>query len=71
VQSANVFEYIIRLYRRSWDIFNPGFTTKQRGWGMGLALTRRIVKDYHGGEIRLLESQPGKGSTFLVRFPVS
>jgi signal transduction histidine kinase len=52
-------------------IFNPGFTTKKRGWGLGLALTRRIVEDYHGGEIRLAESHPGEGSTFLVRFPVA
>lgn len=50
-------------------IFNPGFTTKQRGWGLGLALTRRIVVDYHGGELKLVESHPGKGTTFLVRFP--
>ena len=50
-------------------IFNPGFTTKKRGWGLGLALTQRIVVDYHGGEIRVVESQPGKGTTFLVRFP--
>jgi signal transduction histidine kinase len=50
-------------------IFSPGFTTKKRGWGLGLALTRRIVEEYHGGELRLIESQPGRGSTFLVRFP--
>ncbi len=50
-------------------IFSPGFTTKKRGWGLGLALTRRIVEEYHGGEIRLAESQLGKGSTFVVRFP--
>jgi two-component sensor histidine kinase len=50
-------------------IFSPGFTTKKRGWGLGLALTRRIVEEYHGGELRLVESQPGQGSTFLVRFP--
>ena len=50
-------------------VFNPGFTTKKRGWGLGLALTKRIVHDYHGGEIRIVESQPGKGTTFLVRFP--
>jgi signal transduction histidine kinase len=52
-------------------IFSPGFTTKTRGWGLGLALTRRIVEEYHGGEIRLAESHAGKGSTFLVRFPVA
>jgi hypothetical protein len=52
-------------------IFSPGFTTKKRGWGLGLALTRRIVEEYHGGEIRLHESQVGKGSTFVVRFPAA
>ncbi len=52
-------------------IFSPGFTTKQRGWGLGLTLTRRIVEEYHGGELRLLESQIGKGTTFLARFPAA
>jgi hypothetical protein len=52
-------------------IFNPGFTTKKRGWGLGLALTRRIVEEYHGGEIRVVESHPGEGATFLVRFPAA
>ena len=53
------------------QIFRPGFTTKQRGWGLGLALTRRIVEDYHSGSLRLLDSRPGKGTTFVVRLPVS
>ena len=48
-------------------IFSPGFTTKKRGWGLGLALTRRIVEEYHGGEIKLLDSKPGKGATFVIR----
>lgn len=52
-------------------IFNPGYTTKKRGWGLGLALTRRIVSDYHGGDIRVVDSQTGKGTVFLVRFPTS
>ena len=52
-------------------IFSPGFTTKKRGWGLGLALTRRIVEEYHGGEIRVTESQPGQGTTFLVRLPAA
>jgi len=51
-------------------IFSPGFTTKKRGWGLGLALTRRIVEEYHGGEIKILESKPSKGTTFVIRlFP--
>lgn len=52
-------------------VFHPGFTTKRRGWGLGLALTRRIVEDYHAGSIRLVESRPGKGTVFLVRLPVA
>jgi|WetSurMetagenome_2_1015567.scaffolds.fasta_scaffold17638_3 signal transduction histidine kinase len=51
-------------------IFSPGFTTKSRGWGLGLSLTKRIVEDIHGGSIRVLDSQPGKGTTFLITFPV-
>lgn len=50
-------------------IFSPGFTTKKRGWGLGLALTRRIVEEYHGGELKLLESKAGRGTTFVVRLP--
>jgi signal transduction histidine kinase len=52
-------------------VFRPGFTTKRRGWGLGLALARRIVEEYHGGTIRLAESRAGKGTTFLVRLPAA
>ena len=51
-------------------VFSPGFTTKQRGWGLGLTLAKRIVEDYHGGKIWVERSQPGKGSTFVISFPV-
>ncbi|MDD4857845.1 MAG: ATP-binding protein [Candidatus Krumholzibacteria bacterium] len=51
-------------------IFSPGFTTKSRGWGLGLSLVKRIVEDIHGGSIRVLQTQPGKGTTFLVTLPV-
>jgi signal transduction histidine kinase len=51
-------------------IFEPGFTTKTRGWGLGLALARRIVEDYHGGRIRLLRSTPGVRTVFVVDLPV-
>ena len=49
-------------------IFEPGFTTKKRGWGMGLALVKRIVTQYHGGRIRI-ESTGPHGTTFLVTLP--
>jgi len=52
-------------------VFRPGFTTKRRGWGLGLALARRIVEEYHEGTIRLVESKAGKGTTFLVRLPAA
>ena len=51
-------------------VFDPGFTTKSRGWGLGLALVKRIVEEMHGGTIRVLQTQPGAGTTFLVTFPV-
>jgi hypothetical protein len=53
------------------QVFRPGFSTKRRGWGLGLALARRIVEEYHDGSIRLAESRPGKGTTFAVRLPAA
>ena len=50
--------------------FEPGFTTKRRGWGLGLALARRIVREYHGGRISILESVPGRGTALAVSLPV-
>ncbi len=47
-------------------IFEPGFTTKKRGWGLGLSLTRRIIENYHGGKIFVKQSEPGKGTTFRI-----
>ncbi|MEG0498795.1 MAG: HAMP domain-containing sensor histidine kinase [Alistipes sp.] len=47
-------------------IFDPGFTTKTRGWGLGLSLSRRIVEDYHQGKIAVIDSEPGKGTTIRV-----
>jgi NtrC-family two-component system sensor histidine kinase KinB len=49
--------------------FEAGFTTKKRGWGLGLALAKRIVEDYHGGRIFIRHTAPGKGTTFVIRFP--
>ena len=47
-------------------IFKPGFTTKERGWGLGLSLSKRIVETYHGGKIFVLGSEPGKGTTIRI-----
>ncbi|RVT78453.1 HAMP domain-containing histidine kinase [Flavobacterium sufflavum] len=49
-------------------IFEPGFTTKKRGWGLGLSLTKRIVKEYHKGSIKVLQSEIGKGTTMQVKY---
>ncbi|MDE7413412.1 MAG: ATP-binding protein [Muribaculaceae bacterium] len=47
-------------------IFNPGYTTKRRGWGLGLTLVKRIIEEYHGGRIYVKESEIGKGTTFRI-----
>jgi len=47
-------------------IFNPGFTTKKRGWGLGLTLTKRIINQYHNGNIFVKQSEAGKGTTFRI-----
>lgn len=47
-------------------IFQPGFTTKERGWGLGLSLAKRIVENYHGGRIFVKQSEAGKGTTFRI-----
>jgi signal transduction histidine kinase len=47
-------------------IFSPGFTTKERGWGMGLSLVKRIIEEYHKGKVFLKQSSIGKGSTFRI-----
>jgi two-component system, sporulation sensor kinase D len=47
-------------------IFQPGFTTKERGWGLGLSLAKRIVKEYHNGKIFVKQSEIGKGTTFRI-----
>ncbi|MCI4442131.1 MAG: HAMP domain-containing histidine kinase [Lentimicrobium sp.] len=50
------------------NVFEPGFTTKKRGWGLGLSLTKRIVEEYHKGTIKVLNSEIGKGTTMQVIF---
>lgn len=47
-------------------VFEPGFTTKKRGWGLGLSLTKRIVEDYHKGKIKVLSSEIGKGTNMQI-----
>jgi signal transduction histidine kinase len=47
-------------------VFKPGFTTKKRGWGLGLSLSRRIIEQYHKGELFVKYSEPGKGTTFRI-----
>ena len=46
--------------------FEPGYTTKRRGWGLGLALARRVVQDYHRGRIFIRQSAPGEGTTLVM-----
>ena len=53
------------------SVFEPGFTTKKRGWGLGLSLTKRIVEEYHKGTIKVLHSEIGKGTTMQIRFKVT
>jgi len=53
-----------RLHKK---IFEPGYTTKRRGWGLGLSLTKRIISDYHKGRIYVKKSEIGKGTTFLIQ----
>jgi signal transduction histidine kinase len=55
------------IAKGNWKrIFEPGFTTKTRGWGLGLSLSRRIIEEYHKGKIFVLESEIGKGTTFRI-----
>jgi len=52
--------------RRRKDVFRPGYSTKKRGWGLGLSLSKRIVEGYHGGKIFVKNSMPGEGTTFKI-----
>ncbi len=51
------------------NVFTPGFTTKKRGWGLGLTLVKRIIEEYHNGQIYIKESEVGKGTTFGIELP--
>ncbi|WP_457651410.1 sensor histidine kinase [Rhodocaloribacter sp.] len=58
--------------RRNWkNVFRPGYSTKRRGWGLGLSLAKRIVEDYHGGTLTLAQSRLGRGSTFRIELPAA
>lgn len=52
------------------QIFNPGFTTKKRGWGLGLSLSKRIIEEYHKGKIVVRHSAPGEGTVFAIEVPI-
>jgi nitrogen-specific signal transduction histidine kinase len=55
------------IAKSQWDdVFTPGFTTKPRGWGLGLSLAKRIVEEFHKGRIYIKKSLPGKGTTFRI-----
>jgi signal transduction histidine kinase len=58
------------IARKNFDnVFRPGFTTKKRGWGLGLALVKRIIESYHKGRIFVKDSEIGKGTTFRIELP--
>ena len=48
------------------EVFRPGFSTKKRGWGLGLSLAKRIIDDYHGGKLEVYRTRPGEGTTFRI-----
>ena len=58
------------ISRKNWkNIFRPGFSTKEQGWGLGLSLTSRIINEIHGGSIYVSQSKPGQGSTIEISLP--
>ncbi|MFT4601562.1 MAG: signal transduction histidine kinase [Arenicella sp.] len=52
------------------SVFQPGFTTKKRGWGLGLSLVKRIIEEFHKGKVYVAESEVGVGTTFRIQLPV-
>jgi signal transduction histidine kinase len=64
IDIADTGKGIARPYHKK--VFKPGFTTKKRGWGLGLSLSKRIIEEYHKGEIFIKNSEPGKGTTFRI-----
>ena len=56
--------------KKDWkNVFRPGFSSKKTGWGLGLSLTQRIIEDIHGGQLKVLDSSVGLGTTFEISFP--
>jgi K+-sensing histidine kinase KdpD len=53
------------------QIFEPGYTTKKRGWGLGLPLSKRIMEGYHQGKLFIKQTEPGKGTTFCLQLPIA
>jgi signal transduction histidine kinase len=56
--------------RQQREVFKPGFTTKKRGWGLGLTLVKRIISEYHKGQIVVAHSEVGVGTTFRITLSV-
>ncbi len=57
---------------QQWNnIFRPGYSTKKRGWGLGLSLARRVIESYHGGRLELVSSTVGEGATFRIEIPAA
>lgn len=52
--------------RQARKVFKPGFSTKKRGWGLGLSLANRVISEYHKGDIKIAQTEPGKGTTFRI-----
>ena len=52
-------------------MFNPGYTTKKRGWGLGLTLVKRIIEEYHRGRIYVKDSVIDHGTTFRIELPIA
>ena len=58
------------IARKDWrNIFRPGFSSKAQGWGLGLSLTSRIIKEIHGGSIQVAKSNIGNGTTIEITLP--
>jgi signal transduction histidine kinase len=48
------------------NAFKPGYSTKKRGWGLGLSLAKRVIQEYHNGDIKISQTEIGKGTTFRI-----